>query len=62
MGLTAIAGLVGKTIISMLMSLATETFFKEVLIMIVKMARDSKRTGPAFDQMADLMINEWEKK
>lgn len=59
--LAPVLKIAGKTAISMLMSLATEAFFKEVLLMIVKMARDSKRTGPAFDNMANLMIKEWEK-
>ena len=59
--LAPVLKLAGKAVISMLMSLATEAFFKEVLLMLIKMARDSKKTGPVFDNMANLMINEWEK-
>lgn len=34
----------GKALISMLMSLATEAFFKEILIMVAEMAAKSTKT------------------
>ena len=42
--LTPILKIASKTAISMLMSLATEAFFKEVFIMLAEMAAKSSKT------------------
>ena len=43
--LAPIIKIAGKSLISLLMSLATEAFFKEVFIMIAEMAAKSSKTS-----------------
>lgn len=43
--ITPVIKMAGKALISMLMSLATEKFFKEIFIMLAEQAAKSTKTG-----------------